>query len=44
MKFYADRNILLIIIGGVVFLLAVWMTAETLILFFRSKAVSSPQD
>ena len=43
-KFYNDRNILLIVIGGVVFLLAVWMTAETLILFCRSKAVSSSQD
>jgi carbon starvation protein len=42
--FYEEKNILLIIIGGVVFLLAVWMTAETLILFFRPKAVSSAQD
>ena len=43
-KFCADRNILLIVIGAVVFLLAVWMTAETLVMFFRSKAVSSSQD
>ena len=43
-KFCADRNILLIVIGGIVFLLAVWMTAETLVLFFRSKALSSSQD
>jgi carbon starvation protein len=43
-KFCADRNILLIVIGGIVFLLAVWMTVETLVLFFRAKAVSSSQD
>ncbi len=43
-KFYADRNILLIVIGGVVFLLAVWMTAETLILFCRNNATASKQD
>ena len=34
--FYKDKNTLLIIIGGAVFLLAVWMTVETLILFFRN--------
>ncbi|MHC4231013.1 MAG: carbon starvation CstA family protein [Planctomycetota bacterium] len=43
-KFCRDRNILLIAIGGAVFLLAVWMTVETLIMFCRSKAVSPPQD
>jgi carbon starvation protein len=43
-KFYADRNILLIVIGGAVFLLAVWMTAETLILFCRNNATASKQD
>ncbi len=43
-KFCADRNILLIVIGGVVFGLAVWMTAETLILFFQNHATASKQD
>jgi carbon starvation protein len=43
-KFIADKNILLIVIGGAVFLLAVWMTAETLILFFRNKATASKRD
>ena len=42
--FCADRNILLIVIGWAVFMLAVWMTAETLMVFCRSKAVSSPRD
>ncbi|MEN8128271.1 MAG: carbon starvation protein A [Planctomycetota bacterium] len=35
-----EKNILLLCIGGVVFLLAVWMTIETVILFCRSKANS----
>ncbi|RKY10174.1 MAG: carbon starvation protein A [Planctomycetota bacterium] len=39
-KFWADKNILLIVIGGVVFLLAVWMMVETLILFCRPKTCS----
>ena len=43
-KFCRDRNILLIAIGGAVFLLAVWMTAETLILFCRNNATASKQD
>ena len=43
-EFFQDRNILLIVIGGAVFLLAVWMTAETLILFCRSNAANSAQD
>ncbi|MFZ9023701.1 MAG: hypothetical protein ACO3BO_03035, partial [Anaerohalosphaeraceae bacterium] len=43
-KFIADKNILLIAIGGAVFLLAVWMAVETLIMFCRSTAVSPPQD
>ena len=43
-KFCRDRNILLIAIGGAVFLLAVWMAVETLIMFCRSTAVSPPQD
>jgi carbon starvation protein len=32
-KFYHDQNILLLVIGGSVLLLAAWMTVETLILF-----------
>ena len=44
LKFYQDENILLIIIGGAVFLLAVWMTAETLILFCQNNATALKRD
>jgi carbon starvation protein len=42
--FYAEKNILLLVIGGAVFLLAVWMTAETLILFCQNKTTASKRD
>ncbi|MCD6175416.1 MAG: carbon starvation protein A [Planctomycetes bacterium] len=42
--FCAEKNILLMVIGGVVFLLAVWMTVETLILFCRNIATATKQD
>ena len=42
--FYAEKNILLLVIGGMVFLLAVWMTAETLILFCQNKTTASKRD
>ena len=42
--FYEEKNILLVVIGGVVFLLAIWMTAETLILFCRSNTTASKRD
>ncbi|OQY07694.1 MAG: carbon starvation protein A [Planctomycetales bacterium 4572_13] len=42
--FYEEKNVLLIVIGGAVFLLAVWMTAETLILFCRNKTTASKPD
>jgi carbon starvation protein len=32
-KFYKDKNYLLLIIGGIILTLALWMTIETLILF-----------
>lgn len=35
MRYLETQNILLVIIGGAVFLLAVWMTLETVILFFK---------
>lgn len=44
MKFYKDENILLIIIGGAVFLLAIWMTLETLVLFFKKNTMVPQQD
>jgi carbon starvation protein len=37
-RFMADKNTLLTVIGGAVFLLALWMTIETLILFCLSKS------
>jgi len=40
-SYYKDKNTLLIIIGGAVFLLAVWMTLETLILFFKNRITAS---
>ena len=40
-SFCKDKNALLIVIGGVVFLLAVWMTLETLILFCKNKVTAS---
>jgi carbon starvation protein len=42
-KLIAEKNILLIVIGGAIFLLAVWMTAETLILFFRRTTTALEQ-
>ena len=36
-----NQNILLTVIGGLVFLLAEWMTIETVILFFRDKKSAS---
>ena len=42
--YYKDKNVLLIIIGGIVFLLALWMTLETLILFFRNKLTAAQSD
>ncbi len=44
MKFYKDENILLIIIGGAVFLLAIWMTLETLVLFFKKNTMVPQQN
>lgn len=38
-SFYQKQDWLLVIIGGVVFLLAAWMTIETLIVFFKAGAV-----
>jgi carbon starvation protein len=42
--YYKDKNTLLIIIGGAVFLLAVWMTFETAILFFKNKITAPETD
>ncbi len=42
-KFIQNKNILLATIGGLVFLLAAWMTLETLLLFLKSKATASAQ-
>jgi carbon starvation protein len=42
--YYKDKNTFLIIIGGAVFLLAVWMTLETLILFFKNNVTASETD
>ena len=41
-KFIDDKNILLIVIGGAVFLLAVWITVETLILFLKGTTNEHP--
>jgi carbon starvation protein len=41
-KFYKDRDYLLLIIGGIVLLLAVWMTLETVTLFFSRRATERP--
>jgi len=39
--FIKDKNWLLVVIGGAIIAMALWMTIETLILFFRgSKAVA----
>lgn len=43
-KFVDEKNFLLIIIGGIVFLLASWMTAETIILFLKGGPTVSKQD
>lgn len=43
-EFIGTRNYLLLVIGGVVFGLAVWMTAETVVLFCRSNTTASKQD
>jgi carbon starvation protein len=41
-SYWAKQNWLLVVIGGAVFLLAVWMTAETIIVFFRRGSVKGP--
>ena len=44
-KHYIEtQNILLAIIGGLVFVLAAWMTLETAILFFKKMATDSPSE
>ena len=40
-KFIRTQNILLAIIGGFVFLLAIWMTLETVILFYKNRVTES---
>ena len=39
-QFVKDENILLVIIGGIIFMLAVWMTLETIALFFKKSEIS----
>jgi carbon starvation protein len=34
-KFYKDENWLLVIIGGGIFILSIWMVAETVLIFFK---------
>jgi carbon starvation protein len=43
-KFYKDQNLMLLIIGGIVLLLAGWMTIETLILFLKNKVTAPETD
>lgn len=43
-SYWENQNWLLVIIGGAIFLLAVWMTLETFILFFRTIAVRDPSE
>ena len=41
-KFIKTPNVLLAVIGGLVFLLAIWMTLETVILFCKNRTTDSP--
>jgi carbon starvation protein len=43
-RFIEQKNILLAVLGGMIFLLAAWMTVETVLLFFGRKAQTGKTD